>query len=74
MEWLSQNWGILLLVVAVIAFMRFGGMGCGHGGRHAHDGHRTDRDEDAAAPPKSTDGSASATPGKPEQRQHRGGC
>lgn len=39
MEWLTQNWIYLLLVVGVILFMRFGGMGCGFGGRHAHSAH-----------------------------------
>lgn len=39
MEWLSQNWGYLLLLVGVILFMRFGGMGCGIGGRRAHSSH-----------------------------------
>ena len=36
MDWLTQNWIYLLLLVGVILFMRFGGMGCGFGGRHAH--------------------------------------
>jgi len=36
MEWLTQNWIYLLLLVGVILFMRFGGMRCGFSGRHAH--------------------------------------
>ena len=39
MEWLTQNWIYLLLLAGVIVFMRFGGMGCGFGGRHAHPAH-----------------------------------
>lgn len=56
MEWLNQNWTYLLLLVGVILFMRFAGMGCGIGGRRTHplygsthpDGHPTSFD--AAAP------------------------
>jgi len=36
MEWLNQNWTYLLLLVSVIPFMRFAGMGCGFGGRRTH--------------------------------------
>ncbi|MBI2749704.1 MAG: YHS domain-containing protein [Burkholderiales bacterium] len=39
MEWLTQNWTYLLLLVGVILFMRFGGMACGFGGRRAHPTH-----------------------------------
>lgn len=39
MEWLTQNWTYLLLLVGVILFMRFGGMACGFGGRRAHPAH-----------------------------------
>ena len=39
MEWLTQNWTYLLLLLGVILFMRFGGMGCGFGGRRAHPAH-----------------------------------
>ncbi|MDP1692183.1 MAG: YHS domain-containing protein [Burkholderiaceae bacterium] len=39
MEWLTQNWIYLLLLLGVILFMRFGGMGCGIGGRRAHRAH-----------------------------------
>jgi YHS domain-containing protein len=38
MEWLGQNWVFILLVVGAILWMRRGGMGCGHGGGHRHDG------------------------------------
>ncbi|HEX5683203.1 MAG TPA: YHS domain-containing protein [Ideonella sp.] len=41
MDWLTQNWGYLLMLVAVIVFMRFGGMGCGIGGRRARSPHGT---------------------------------
>ena len=55
MEWLTQNWLTLLLIVGVIAFMRFGGMGCGMGGRRAEPGHRhvpqSGADEPVAAAP-----------------------
>lgn len=43
MEWLQQNWTYLLLLVGVILFLRFSGMGCGFGGRRAHPEHRHDR-------------------------------
>ncbi len=46
MEWLTQNWIYLLLVVGVILFMRFGGMGCGFGGRHAAHGPKRQGAED----------------------------
>jgi YHS domain-containing protein len=36
MEWLNQNWTYPLLLVGVILFMRFAGMGCGFGGRRTH--------------------------------------
>ncbi|MDE1988855.1 MAG: hypothetical protein KGI82_00145 [Betaproteobacteria bacterium] len=36
MDWLSQNWLWIFLVVAMIWLMRRGGMGCGggHHGKH----------------------------------------
>lgn len=43
MEWLRQNWINLLLLVGVILFMRFSGMGCGFGGRRAHPERHHDR-------------------------------
>ncbi len=43
MEWLTQNWTYLLLLVGVILLMRFGGMGCGFGGRRAHPAHGPSR-------------------------------
>ena len=43
MDWLTQNWTYLLLLVGVILFMRFGGMGCGFGGRRTHPAHDPDR-------------------------------
>lgn len=43
MEWLTQNWTCLLLLVGGILFMRLGGMGCGFGGRRAHAAHEPSR-------------------------------
>lgn len=43
MDWLTQNWTYLLLLVGVILFMRFGGMACGFGGRRAHPAHEPSR-------------------------------
>ena len=40
MDWLTQNWGYLLLLAGVIVFMRFGSMGCGMAGRRAHPEHK----------------------------------
>lgn len=37
MDWLSENWLSLLLLVGVLLFMmRRGRMGCGHGGHASH--------------------------------------
>ena len=36
MEWLNQNWTYLLLLVGVVLFLRFGGLGCGFAGRRTH--------------------------------------
>lgn len=42
MEWLTQNWIWLLLLVGFVFLMRRGGMGCGMGGgSHHHGGHDT---------------------------------
>lgn len=53
MEWLTQNWINLLLLVGVILFMRFGGMGCGSGGRPAQPEHRHDRQGSVDTPVES---------------------
>lgn len=53
MEWLTQNWTYLLLLVGVILFMRFGGMGCGFGGRRAQPEHKHDRQAGADTPVES---------------------
>ena len=37
MEWLSENWVFLLVVIAMIAMHLFG-----HGGHGGHGGHRRD--------------------------------
>jgi YHS domain-containing protein len=50
MEWLSQNWTYLLLLVGVILFMRFGGMSCGFGGWRARPAHGPDHGEAADTP------------------------
>lgn len=47
MDWLTQNWGYLLLLLGVILFMRFGGMACGIGGRRSHRAHEPDQPGDA---------------------------
>ena len=57
MEWLQQNWINLLVLVGVIVFLRFSGMGCGFGGRRGRPQHRPDRQGDTDTPV----GSASAT-------------
>lgn len=54
MEWLSQNWTYLLVLVGVLLFMRFGGMGCGFGGQRGHAGHRNGTRGDADAPAEAT--------------------
>jgi YHS domain-containing protein len=42
MEWLSQNWLWVLLMIGVVVMMRRGGMGCGFmGGRPSRDGRPT---------------------------------
>lgn len=38
MEWLTQNWIWIVLVVGVFFMMRRGGMGCGVGGHRSHHG------------------------------------
>lgn len=50
MEWLTQNWVWLLLMLGVVFMMTRGGMGCGHmGGRSARDGRsQSGGDHDAA--------------------------
>ena len=48
MEWLTQNWTYLLLLVGVILFMRFGGMSCSFGSPRAHPAHGPNP---VAAPP-----------------------
>lgn len=53
MEWLTQNWIYLLLLIGVILFMRFGGMGCGFGGRRARPAHGPDRPGAANTPVES---------------------
>ena len=41
MEWLSENWVFLLVVVAMMAMHLFGHGGHGgHGGHHGHGGDR----------------------------------
>ncbi len=60
MEWLSQNWGWLLLGVGVFAMMRRRGGGAGHGGGCCG-GHGADDKHpgNAGSPSKSTaDGGA----------------
>ena len=57
MEWLTQNWTYLLLLVGVILFMRFGGMAFGFGGRRAHPAHEPSRQASDDTPVES----ASAT-------------
>jgi len=54
MEWLTQNWIKLLVLVGVLLFMRFGGMGCGFGGRRAHPEHRPGRQGGGNTPVEST--------------------
>lgn len=54
MEWLTQNWINLLLLVGVLLFVRFGGMGCGFGGRRVHPEHRLGRQEGRDMPGGST--------------------
>lgn len=46
MEWITQNWLLIVFGVGVFMLMRRGGMGCGHsGGSHnAHAGHATGPD------------------------------
>jgi len=39
MEWLSQNWVYLLLLLGVVFMMARGGMGCGMGSHHARSRH-----------------------------------
>lgn len=56
MEWLSQNWIFVLLVVGVILMMRRGGMACGpFGGGGHHGGHGEGRDEGARRPESPVD-------------------
>lgn len=50
MEWLTQNWTYLLLLVGVILFMRFGGMGCGFARRRARPAHGPDHPEGPDTP------------------------
>lgn len=50
MQWLSQNWIWIILVIGVILLMRRGGMGrgMGHGHSHGNDGHaRQDRESNS---------------------------
>ncbi|MBX3646337.1 MAG: YHS domain-containing protein [Rhodocyclaceae bacterium] len=47
MEWLNQNWMLLVFGIGIFFLMRRGGMGCGHGGSHhsnnaGHANHNTD--------------------------------
>lgn len=77
MEWLTQNWIWLLLLVGVVFMMRRGGMGCGHMGGHSRHGVQT--------PPESEPGSRADTaaltdpvsgqavdPGRAVSSAHRG--
>lgn len=50
MEWLTQNWTYLLLLVGVILFMRFGGMGCAFARRRARPAHGPDHPEGPDTP------------------------
>lgn len=53
MEWLQQNWINLLVLVGVILFLRFSGMGCGFGARHVRPQHSLDRQPHADTPVES---------------------
>lgn len=53
MEWLQQNWINLLVLVGVVLFLRFSGMGCGFAGRRVRPEHRLDRPGSANAPVES---------------------
>lgn len=54
MAWLAENWIYLLAFVGVLLFLRFGGMGCGFGGRRTRGGH-THHGADDANPNPSTE-------------------
>lgn len=53
MEWLTQNWIWIVLVVGVFFMMSRGGMGCGGGGRRSHG--RGDSNEHGAHGPSAGD-------------------
>jgi YHS domain-containing protein len=37
MEWLTQNWILIPIILGILFLLRRGGAGCGHsGGHHAH--------------------------------------
>ena len=50
MEWLQQNWINLLVLVGVILFLRFSGMGCGFGGRRVRPERSLDRQGGTVTP------------------------
>ena len=51
MEWLTQNWAYLLLLVGVILFMRLRGMGRGLGGGQTRDSDGSDRQASVGVEP-----------------------
>lgn len=53
MDWLTQNWIYLLLLVGVFLFLRFSGMGCGFAGRRARPAHGPDDPQGADTPVQS---------------------
>ncbi|WP_157979346.1 YHS domain-containing protein [Rhodoferax ferrireducens] len=67
MEWLQQNWINLLVLVGVILFLRFSGMGCGFGSRRIRPQHSLDRqpDSDTAVESASTTDPVSRRPVDP---------
>jgi hypothetical protein len=77
MEWLTQNWTYLLLLIGVILFMRFGGMGCGFGGRRARPAHGPDHPGGADTPVEAAPdqfASAAGDDQKGASHRHHGGC
>ena len=57
MAWLSENWPYLLVLVGVLLFMRFSGMGCGMGGRRGHSDPRHGGRGDDHGPAEATSAS-----------------
>jgi YHS domain-containing protein len=55
MDWLSQNWVYLLLLLGVVFFMARGGMGCGMSSHRGHAHREGGGQDDARARTSATD-------------------